>query len=319
MRIVVMAALAVLLALAGAGFARPPGKTIEGEAVAAGPASLRIGGTLVELWGVRGPAGGYRCLIQGRLEDCAAAGLNQMQEALDRNGKVRCEVTGRTSRAVTAKCVQVESECYGTTCNERLDDLAAMQVETGLVVQRRDVAKGAYDEQEDMARTGIEGLWGQPHGGGLLPPASVDEAGFAGDLGAAELKIVADLLEAYCLMGGPSAPPVEVGHAEIARAGHQVEAGDPEASVKTGGLEIYLGRSPGPQACSFRILRRSLSGEALDAWAKALPEGLREVGGRSYRAGQGVTHFIADTGFGRQTLIVHRRGSEIEFTLSRAL
>lgn len=319
MRILIMAALALVLASAGPGAARAPNRIIEGEAVAAGPASLRIGDTLVELWGVRGPDSGYRCLSDGELEDCAASGLSLMQELLDRNAMVRCEVMGRTARAVTAKCFQIGRACYGATCEEQLDDLAAEQVGAGLALQRRDIARGAYDEQEETARYGLQGLWGEPHGGGLLPAAVADDAGFTGDLGPAELKVVADLLEAYCAPGGPSAPPVEAGHANIARAGYSVEAGNPEASVKTGGMEIYLGRSPGPQACSFRILRRSLSGEALDAWAKALPEGFRKTGARSYVAGRGVTHFAADTGHGRQTLIVHRRGSEIEFTLSRAL
>lgn len=318
MRIVIMAILALALAPPAAGFARPV-QVIEGEAVAAGPASIRIGGALIDLWGVRGPNGGYRCLSDGELEDCAASGLALMQDLLDRNATVRCEVMGRTARAVTAKCFQVGKACYGATCEEQLEDLAAEQVGTGLAIQRRDVTRGAYDEQEETARYGQQGLWGEPHGGGLLPAAVVDEAGFAGDLGEAELKIVADLLEAYCLKGGPNAPPVGAGHANIASAGYTVEPGNPQALVKAGGLEIYLGNRPGPQGCALRVLRRSVSAATLDAWVKALPEGFQKTGVRAYEPGQGVTHFAADTGFGRQTLVVNRRGSEIEFTLSRAL
>jgi len=320
-RLVIMALLAAVLASAsaGSGMAQTQGAIVAGEGVAAGPASLRVGETLVQLWGLRAPEPGRRCLIEGELEDCAASGLSLMQDSLDRNARVQCEVVSRTATAVVAKCFQVEQECYGATCNERLDDLAAEQVSTGMAIPDRAVTGAAYDEQEDLARYGLQGLWGEPHGGGLLPPAAVDEGGFVGDIGGPELKVVGDLLKAYCHLGGPVAPSVQAGHAAIAEAGYTVETGNPEASVKAAGLEIYLGRSPGPHACSFRILRRSLSAETLDAWAGALSERFKKTGARSYEAGRGVTHFAAETGFGRQTLIVNRRGSEIEFTLSRAL
>lgn len=313
------AALAFELALAGAASARAPARIIEGEAVAAGPARLRVGDTLVDLWGVRGPEEGLRCLFEGEVKDCAAVGLEQLQYELDMSNRVRCEVTGNAGRAVTAKCMQVNKECYGATCEDRLQDLGGMLVRAGYVVQRTDVARGAYDEDEDGARAGMQGLWAETHGGGVLAPAEADEAGYEGDLGPAELKIVAELLEAYCATGGPTAPTVEIGHAQIAAAGYVVEPGNPEASVKTGGMEIFLDQNPGRQSCAFRILRRTLDRATLDAWVKSLPEGFKETGARSYEAGQGVTRFVSDTGFGRQSLLVYRRGSEVEFVLSRSL
>ena len=168
----------LITVLGGLLLAAPNPDLIEGEAVAAGPASVRFAdGAVVAFAGVQAPAGGFRCLVEDGVADCAAEGLAMLQETIGDN-PVRCEIVDRSTVVPEGRCSAVRLSCYGVECEQSLDDLAAEQLSSGYVVRRSggtDLADWA--EAEDAARSGPYGLWAEPHGGGLLPRTQTAEDG----------------------------------------------------------------------------------------------------------------------------------------------
>lgn len=306
----------IIVAILGAlSAAAPNPDLVEGEAVAAGPASVRFAdGAVVAFLGVDAPAGGFRCLVEDGVGDCAAEGLTMLQETIGGN-PVRCEIVDRSAAVAEGRCSAVRKACYGVECQEELEDLAADQLSSGYVVRRSGSGDAAWAEAEGAARAGPYGLWAEPHGGGLIPPGLTSEEGFTGslrDLGAVERS-----LRAWCGLGGRSGPTPD-GEQQLREAGLEVQPGNPEAWIETPAGNLYLDPNPRSDACTVRVVYASLDRATLTRWASGL-EGFRLSGARSDEAGSGVDHFVAETPWGRQTLIVVRLGNQVEFTVSGAL
>lgn len=309
--------LGIVVAILGAlAPAAPNPDLIEGDAVAAGPATVRFAdGVVVAFHGVDVPAGGFRCLVEDGIGDCAAEGLAMLQETIGGN-PVRCEIVDRSAAVPEGRCSAVRRACYGVECYEELEDLAADQLSSGYVVRRAGSTDTAWEEAEGVARAGPYGLWAEPHGGGLLPPALASEDGFTGSL--RDLGAVESSLRAWCGLGGQSGPAPD-GEQQLQEAGLEVRPGNPEAWIETPAGNLYLDPNPRLDACTVRVVYASLDRATLTQWASGLEGNFQHSGARSDEAGSGVDHFVTETPWGRQTLIVVRLGNQLEFTVSNAL
>lgn len=309
----ILAALAV--AVAASASASTEVTVIEGEAFAAGPARIRLGDAVIQLRGVRGPDGGFRCLTYDGVMDCAAAGLEQLEYVIDRN-PVRCHLSPETAGR-EAQCFVVTTSCMHAMCEENLTDLAVEQLTAGMVIRSAGNTDATHEEAEAWARSSQSGVWAEPHGAGLLPPASASEEAFAVD--APGFIHVEQALRRYCGLGQGVTPNEETGVYAMRNAGFELRPGDPESVLDVPDGALYFDSDPTHAACTVRLLGARASRQAVADWIDGLSIPLRPAGERSYEAGAGVQHFVHHGHQGVETLVVRRFPAGIEFTLSRAL
>lgn len=310
---VVLAALAI--AAAAPESATAEATVAEGEAFAAGPASIRLAGAIIHLRGVRGPEGGFRCLANEGAMDCAAKGLEHLEYVIDRN-PVRCHLGPEPARS-DAQCFVVTTSCVHATCEENLADLAVEQLTAGMVIRSDGNTDAAHEDAEAWARNTQSGLWAEPHGAGLLPPASASEEGFAFDT--PTFSHIEQALLHYCGLGRGVTPNAETGVYAMRNAGLELRPGNPEHVLDSPDGALYFDSNPTHAACTVRLLGSGASRQDLADWIDGLSIPLRATGERSYEAGFGVQHFVHDGPLGLETLVVRRFSNGIEFTLSRVL
>ena len=268
----VLTALAV--AMAAPASASTEATIIEGEAFAASPASIRLGETVIELRGVHGPEGGFRCLTNEGVADCAAEGLEHLEYVIDQN-PVRCHLSPGTALP-EAQCFVVTTSGVHATCEENLTDLAIEQLTTGMVIRSVDNTDPAYEEAEAWARDTQSGIWAEPHGAGLLPPASASEDASAFDTPG--FTHVEQALRLYCGLGQGVTPNEETGAHAMRNAGLELRPGDPENVLDGPDGALYFDSDPTDAACSLRLLGAGASRQAVADWVDGLSIPLRAAG-----------------------------------------
>lgn len=209
------------------------------------------------------------------------------------------------------------TSCVHATCEETLTDLAIEQLTNGMVIRSDGNTGPAHEEAEAWARSTQSGLWAEPHGAGLLPPASASEDGSAFD--APGFTHIEQALRLYCGLGQGVTPNEETGAYAMRNAGLELSPGDPENVLDGPDGALYFDSDPTDAACTLRLLGAGASRQAVADWIDGLSIPLRAAGERSYEAGVGVQHFRHEAFDGVQTLVVRRFSTGVEFTLSREL